>query len=425
MRAVWHLKLLAFGLVVISLSAAPILADPVAVDAKTVVTAPDWVLGSTWYYSDGYALKVTSVAAGTTVFDRLDAPGQWFSRQGFLRKDLTSGTATRTSIFRTIPDQAGLSLRAGSPLTFQREYLENGALVVHASSWSVEGRETVTVPAGTFDCWVIVWRTRSLRTNWTGFERWWYSPTAQNYVRMEYKYGPGDEGSRVLMRYQIGAPPAQKSADAQPVVEPDSAGTPEKTAMTEPPSPPPVIAKAASGENAPASTAPDSPRPQASVPAPDNDSDAIRPAAAAMPMGASPVPEPEPDKAPKPAKGATSASARKPNAAEAKSADANAPSTPHAGSAWHAQVASSKDEAAVRKSLDKILVRYADVLKGVPSQIASAKIGERGVFYRAWLGEFDRSADANSLCTALRASGANCLVLKSPRGDAEKLASRL
>ena len=61
--------------------------------------------------------------------------------------------------------------------------------MVHASSWTVEGRETITVPAGTFDCWLIVWRTRSLRSDWTGFERWWYSPQAQNYVRMEYKYG--------------------------------------------------------------------------------------------------------------------------------------------------------------------------------------------------------------------------------------------
>ena len=223
--------LFALALADLSLGTAPILADPVAVDAKTVVIAPNWVLGSNWYYSDGYALSVTSVTPGSTVFDRLDAPGQWFSRQGFLRKDLISGTATRTSIFRTIPDQAGMSLRAGSPLTFQREYMENGALIVHASSWSVEGRETITVPAGTFDCWVIVWRSRGLRSDWTGFERWWYSPQAQNYVRMEYKYGPDAEGSRVLMRYQIGAQAAENTKDLHPASDTQAPPTPVKAAM--------------------------------------------------------------------------------------------------------------------------------------------------------------------------------------------------
>ena len=207
--------LCAIAIASMSLGAVSALAGPEKADVKAVVTAPDWVSGSTWYYSDGYALKVSSAAPGSTVFDRLDAPGQWFSRQGFLPKDRTSGTATRVSIFRTVPDQAGRSLHAANPLIFQREYLENGVLRVHASSWTVEGRETITVPAGTFDCWVIVWRSRSLRDDWTGFERWWYSPQAQNYVRMEYKYGSDAEGSRVLMHYQIGAQAPENVKDAK------------------------------------------------------------------------------------------------------------------------------------------------------------------------------------------------------------------
>lgn len=182
-----------------------------------VVKAPDWSPGSEWHYSDGYAVKVSSVSPKGAVFDRLDAPGQQFTRQGFIRTDSISATTTRNAIYRTIPDVAGLSLSAAKPLTFQREYLSNGKLLVHASSWSVEGRETITVPAGTFDCWVIVWRTRSLRSDWTGFERWWYSPEAQNYVRMEFKYGPGPDGSRVLMNYHLaGSQPAPLNANAAP-----------------------------------------------------------------------------------------------------------------------------------------------------------------------------------------------------------------
>ena len=185
-------------------------AVPAPVAGETVVRAPDWSLGSEWRYSDGYGLKVASVSPQGTVFERLDAPGQWFSRLGFIRKDASSGTATRNSIYRTIPDSAGFSLTAATPLTFQREYMSNGKLMVHASSWTLEGRETITVPAGTFDCWLIVWRTRSLHSDWTGFERWWYSPQAQNYVRMEYKYGAEPASSRVLMRYHLG--PSESAA---------------------------------------------------------------------------------------------------------------------------------------------------------------------------------------------------------------------
>ena len=192
------------------------LAAPALVPSSTTVQAPDWSVGSEWRYSDGYGLKVTSTGPQGTVFDRLDAPGQWFSRLGFIRKDAASATATRSSIYRTVPDNAGRSLSAAAPLTFQREYMSNGKLMVHASSWTVEGRETITVPAGTFDCWLIVWRTRSLRSDWTGFERWWYSPQAQNFVRMEYKYGAEPLGSRVLMRYHLG--PAEGAATANAAV---------------------------------------------------------------------------------------------------------------------------------------------------------------------------------------------------------------
>ena len=167
------------------------------------VKAPDWRAGSRWEYSDGYALRVASVSNGDAVFERLDAKNQWFSMHGFLRQDAASATAKRQTIFRSVSPSDGEVLSPDKPLTFQREYLSNGQLIVHASSWTLEGRERITVPAGTFDCWVIVWRARSLKSDWTGFERWWYSPEAQLYVRLEYKYGSMDTASRVLMRYSL------------------------------------------------------------------------------------------------------------------------------------------------------------------------------------------------------------------------------
>ncbi|HEY4265621.1 MAG TPA: hypothetical protein VGM72_09900 [Micropepsaceae bacterium] len=185
-----------------ALGAGLALAAPEA-SGTDIVAAPQWHAGSTWEFSDGYGLRVASVANGTTSFERMDAPGQWFSMRGFLRQDAQSATAKRQTIYRSVPPNAGDTLSESQPLTFQREYLSNKQTIVHATSWSVEGRQTISVPAGTFDCWVIVWRARSLKGDWTGFERWWYSPEAQLYVRMEYKYGAMATMSRVLMRYHL------------------------------------------------------------------------------------------------------------------------------------------------------------------------------------------------------------------------------
>ena len=48
-------------------------------------------------------------------------------------------------------------------------------------------------------------RSRNAATNWTGFERWWYSPEVRHYVRMEYRYGKHPVSSRVLMDFSPGA----------------------------------------------------------------------------------------------------------------------------------------------------------------------------------------------------------------------------
>jgi hypothetical protein len=168
-----------------------------------VVRAPKWVVGSEWKYSDGYGLKVTDVKGDVTAFTRTDIAGRWLSRRGFLREASQSGTALRRVVYRSVPPDAGKSLTMGKPLVFQREYIANDRLRVHVTSWTVEGRESIVVPAGKFDTWLVVMRTRSLKTDWTGYERWWYSPRAHNYVRMEYKYGDAPESSRVLMSFSL------------------------------------------------------------------------------------------------------------------------------------------------------------------------------------------------------------------------------
>jgi hypothetical protein len=183
--------------------ATPVAADPAVKSAETrhEIKAPAWRVGERWSYSDGYGLEVSAVKDGLTTFRRTDMPDQWLSRYGFFRQDSQGPDAKRSVIFRTVPPQRGLSLDVGQPVVFTREFLTDNQLRVHNTSWVVEGREEITVPAGTFDCWIVVMRTRSLRSNWTGFERWWYSPEVKNYVRMEYKYGDQPEAARVLVSF--------------------------------------------------------------------------------------------------------------------------------------------------------------------------------------------------------------------------------
>ena len=101
-------------------------------------------------------------------------------------------------VYRSIPVSAAATLNSGAPLVFTREFTANGKTRVHSTSWVVESKERISVPAGDFDCFVIVMRTRNPETGWTGFERWWYAPEVRNYVRLEYRYGDKPVGSRVL-----------------------------------------------------------------------------------------------------------------------------------------------------------------------------------------------------------------------------------
>jgi len=363
------------------------------VPANSVVTAPTWGVGSEWHYSDGYAVKVASVSPKGTLFQRLDAPGQSFMREGFIRTDSVSATATRKAIYRTVPDSAGSTLSAAKPLTFQREYLNNGKLMVHASSWTVEGRETITVPAGTFDCWVIVWRTRSLRSDWTGFERWWYSPQAQNYVRMEFKYGPEPDGSRVLMNYHLASSTAPVASTVTPNA-PQPMGAPMPSAFD------PVV-----------------PAQPASVTAPT-----ISPSLKALKVQARSIALLMPPAASARAAFSQKAPVAKPDLPDPASVPAEAKAIParvmfrpeskddKLGS-WHAQLGAAQDATAIRDNLQKILAHNPDA-RALPSGVM-VRNAEGRTFYRAWLGSYDSREEARALCKRLKAvPAAGCAIFK-------------
>lgn len=164
---------------------------------------PTWKVGDEWRYSDGYAFRVEGNRGSTTRFRRLDDAAQWFETRGLFRERSQSASALREVVFRSEDPEQLYSVARGKPVVFIREYLNNGRLIRHRTSWMVEGRATITVPAGTFDSFILVKRSRSLTGTWTGYERIWFSPAARNYVRMEFKYGEAPDMARVLTHFKL------------------------------------------------------------------------------------------------------------------------------------------------------------------------------------------------------------------------------
>ncbi|MBF0384128.1 MAG: hypothetical protein HQL69_24200 [Magnetococcales bacterium] len=181
-----------------------------------------WHKGDQWEYSDGYTLEVVEIKENIARLERVDkgdSIGNWVERDGFFKAGSKTGDTFNKTVFR-YPEPSGLfPLVVGKNVSFKREFLssekektvgtkkqpstkQEKQLMVHQSTWKVIGQEKITVPAGVFNCWVLEWRTRSTLRDWSGYERWWYSPKVRNYVRLEYKYGKKPASSRVLMKYK-------------------------------------------------------------------------------------------------------------------------------------------------------------------------------------------------------------------------------
>jgi hypothetical protein len=182
-------------------------ADTSAAPSASTIPLPTYVVDSKWSYSDGYAIRVSEVSDnGRAKFVRTDAEDQWFVRKAIFREESQSRKIHRLVVFRTADPMALFSAKPNKPIVHIREYMRNGELVRHRTSWVIEGKEKITVPAGTFDTWVLVMRTQSLTSNWRGYERWYYSPKISGYARLEFKYGEAPDGARVLMSYNLAEP---------------------------------------------------------------------------------------------------------------------------------------------------------------------------------------------------------------------------
>lgn len=92
-----------------------------------------------------------------------------------------------------------------------------------------------------------------------------------------------------------------------------------------------------------------------------------------------------------------------------------APATPTVAEAgqYLIQLLSVRSEGAAKTAWANLQTAHGDLLGGETLNIEAADLGERGTFYRVRFGAFDAKADANSVCSALKAKGQDCLVKRA------------
>lgn len=174
-------------------------------DQESPVTGgPGWRVGDHWVYDDGYDLMVTNVTGELVRFSRQDEKNRWLERRGFLTVASLDGQQERRTLSVSPSPATLFPLTTGKSVIFTKRYLAGDEERLHRNVWLVEGKETITTPAGTYDCWVILFTVRSLLTDWQSLERWWYSPEVRHYVRMDYQYGSSPLTSRRLISFQPG-----------------------------------------------------------------------------------------------------------------------------------------------------------------------------------------------------------------------------
>jgi hypothetical protein len=84
-----------------------------------------------------------------------------------------------------------------------------------------------------------------------------------------------------------------------------------------------------------------------------------------------------------------------------------------AGGAYVVQVSAQKTEAEALSSYQSMQSKYPGVLGGRNANIRRADLGDKGVYYRAQIGPFATSEQANTFCTSLKDAGGQCIVQKN------------
>jgi cell division protein FtsN len=119
------------------------------------------------------------------------------------------------------------------------------------------------------------------------------------------------------------------------------------------------------------------------------------------------APRKVPDAAP--SETAPAAASAPPQSASAPIAD---PSRAREG-AYLIQIASYRDRPSAEEAWKKLIAKHADLVSSFSPDYQSAQIADKGTYHRLRVGPFDSQEDARALCSALKARGQACLVVKS------------
>ncbi len=79
---------------------------------------------------------------------------------------------------------------------------------------------------------------------------------------------------------------------------------------------------------------------------------------------------------------------------------------------WKVQILSSRDEAGVIKSWERLKGTHKDLLNDVAYEIIAADLGAKGTFYRLRVGSFEERKMADDLCSKLKSRKLDCFVVK-------------
>jgi len=92
---------------------------------------------------------------------------------------------------------------------------------------------------------------------------------------------------------------------------------------------------------------------------------------------------------------------------------ARTPPSVSAGGAYVVQVSAQKTEAEALSSYQSMQSKYPGVLGNRSANIRRADLGDKGVYFRAQIGPFATSDQANTFCTSLKDAGGQCIVQKN------------
>ena len=77
------------------------------------------------------------------------------------------------------------------------------------------------------------------------------------------------------------------------------------------------------------------------------------------------------------------------------------------------QVAAQRSEADAQGSLRVLQHKYQGVLGSYQVMVRRADLGDKGVYYRAQVGQFATAKQANEVCSSLKSAGGQCIVQKN------------